>query len=748
MRNPSPVPLAPTPDAPPYHPDPDTDATLGLLRHTPTNRLVLTCPAAFAVRSRLSRHVNGKNPAAWTASSSSLSSSAPSSDAGGSYGARSAPRPVEYCYTDDDGQIAGSLGSWEGEGAWEKLDTMGSSSETEIGAGNGKAASGSNKAMIAVPVSAEKRSVKFGARFDMVPVREPFLQEWQLRQQTQLGGRRGNTGGACSKKQTGSHPSQSPLVTIDVATLPSRPLGKPFEVGQRFREAISDALVTKLDKGLVVATGVLGSVLQRAEFPALKPASLSTDLRERMDEFTETLCTGDLEKAWAEILESWDQSKRQKENCSAILATGTDGFDIPPPSQPMPTTTPMAELSPNSKLRVHARSLAAGTRPTPAVTAHEIDPLQLPYVTLAELFERVGPLNSRIADTVEAGHDNKRLATSSPVLLMREVVERWSGEYVAPLCVEFIAAVRQTEALKLGIEASALEAVRTAREHQGSAVTPVALKRKAALHASGGKTKPPLAKRRVHTTLGKENEDPATMPLDKTTVQGSPLSSPSTPIGCAPSPLQLVNSRSRTARRPRASAATVHLVITAAAKERQRAAAAAAAAADAVEPQKQAVQRPEPQGMTTRRAAAAAAAAAMPAGPPTHLQSLPTPASKKQLQLPFTPTSTPFPSTPRGNNVSACGFSPMFRTPAATSNGPSSAMFETPLPVPPRRPFAGVGIGNRDSNDLLMGLPTPHLTPTHHAKTSKATFDDDALAATPTVQSAARGPEYYLSGGL
>ncbi|KAJ3153961.1 hypothetical protein HDU89_008828 [Geranomyces variabilis] len=786
MQRPSPMPLAPAPNASPYHPDPETDATLGLLRHTPTNRLVLTCPAAFAVRSRLSRHINGKNPVAWTAASTGTSSSlslsnaaAAGADVGGSSGStRVAPRAGEYCYTDDSGQMAGSLGLWEDAGGWEEVKTICAKSETESGDGDSQMASSAKKAVvgkrkpfsfervmyvcswpacgrsfgkrgelqdhvvglhgIAIPVAREKRAAKMGARFGMVPVREPFLQEWQRRQQMQSygsgGGRGSGTGSSSIKKQPKGvqTPGPQPLpATFDISSLRERPIGKPLEVGQRFRAAVNDALATKLDQGFVVATGVVGSALQQAA----EPATLSTSLQERVDEFIATLSTSALEGAWAEVLELWDRSKSERENHAEAAKTVSSEASPPSPSTPKATLT--AELSPNSKLRLHARSLAAGTRPTPAVTAHEIDPLQVPYVTVSELLDRIGPLDSPVAGAKdETGSDDGQSATNaSPVLLMREAVERWSGEYVAPLCMAFVAAVRQTEATRLGIEATALEPVR-ATAAQNQAASPALLKRKATAQENGGNSKPPAAKRRTHIALGKENVNPSATPLRKSAGMGSlpALSSPSTPNGCVPSPLP------RAARRPRASAETVHLVIAAAAKERER---AAAASADASKPPKQ-------EGMTTRRAAAAAAAAAAEAAPGRQQQqSRVTPAPKRQLQLPFTPTSNPranhnnnagggTPASGGGGSASNAMYA-MFRTPAAAATKSNASITtivtpcETPLPVPPRRPFAGVGNGTGSwlgLNKMLGGGDS---------------FDDDeVLTATPTVQGAARGPGFYL----
>ncbi|KAJ3175275.1 hypothetical protein HDU87_006357 [Geranomyces variabilis] len=811
MQRPSPMPLAPAPDASPYYPDPTTDATLGLLRHTPTNRLVLTCPAAFAVRSRLSRHVNGKNPVAWTAASTGASSSlslantaAAGADGGGS--ARVAPRACEYCYTDDNGQMAGSLGLWEDAGGWAEIETVCAKSEAESGDGDSKTPSSIKKAVvgkrkpfsfervmyvcswpacgrsfgkrgelqdhvvglhgIAIPVAGERRSAKLGARFGMVPVREPFLQEWQRRQQMQSygsgGGRGSGTGSASSKKQPKGvqTPGPRPLPGIfDIGSLRDRPVGKPLEVGQRFRAAVNDALATKLDKGFVVATGVVGSALQQAA----ERAALLPSLQKRVDEFIATISTTALEGAWAEVLEMWDRCKSEKENHAVAAKSVSSEVSPLSPSTPK-AAAPTAELSPNSKLRLHARSLAAGTRPTPAVTAHEIDPLQVPYVTLSELLDRIGPLDDLVAgDKDETGSEYGNSATTaSPVLLMREAVERWSGEYVAPLCLSFIATVRQTEATRLGIEATALEPVRAAGAQNGTAI-PSVLKRKAGAHESGGKSKPPAAKRRTHVALGKENVDPLATPQRKSAGMGSllALSSPSTPNDWAPSPLP------RAARRSRASAETVHLVIAAAAKERERA--AAAASVDAVKQQKQ-------EGMTRRRAAAAAAAAAAatPAGhqqAQSQSQSRVTPAPKRQLQLPFTPTSNPRGgnhhnnavggSTPAGSGSGSTSHAvyAMFRTPAAAANknnaSPTTttttnlAACETPLPVSPRRPFAGVG------NGTGMWLPTPDpATPMkQHAGLNKMlgggdAFDDEeeTLAATLTVQRAARGPGFFLGG--
>ncbi|KAJ3056079.1 hypothetical protein HK097_008207 [Rhizophlyctis rosea] len=53
----------PTPEGFIY--DNSTPADLGLLRHAVTGKLVMPCTAAFAVRSRLERHINGKHPKGW-----------------------------------------------------------------------------------------------------------------------------------------------------------------------------------------------------------------------------------------------------------------------------------------------------------------------------------------------------------------------------------------------------------------------------------------------------------------------------------------------------------------------------------------------------------------------------------------------------------------------------------------------------------------------------------------------------------
>ncbi|KAI8908277.1 hypothetical protein DFJ77DRAFT_543382 [Powellomyces hirtus] len=646
---------------PPFHKDTTTAPELGLLRHSASGRLVMPCPAAFAVRSRLSRHTNGKNPLTWTNTASACAG--------------------QYTYTDDTGATVGTLGvkgvTWKSpspkkNGERVKKNTVataagGAADPSETQSARRKPFSFERVTFecswpackrsfckrgelqdhvvglhqVPIPVIVEKRPWKFSAKFTMTPVEDLDSLDWP-------------------QHSTG-------------------PLSAWVDMSARLREAIKRVMAAKLRRGFIIPTvgdqpqnqqqqqqqqqhqrqqlsltlsqdssstlsSVSGTSILADDDDEVKfenttvnmTTTTTPDMESRLVAFVDALDMGQLETEWKRVVRehAGDEEDGASDDASrpvfgqktlpensqrAAAAAAAAGAATPTrPATPTPAArdgadTPTPEpLSPNSKLRNHARSLAAGTRPTPAVTTYEIDPQQVPYPTFGEIVCELRRTEMEQTHSTLASITSGRfISSASRILDMRHIVEEWCAEHIAEQCVLFMAVAREAEARRLGLanfgalpighqtvagatttllghgvsvnvnaSINAKKKKTSATRNLGAALRPADPNQlpfvPSAAAKGGGMAATPVrkpARRRLatasHQGIGKENSDLGGATPDAPATAATPIQQ---------KPPQLPNKSNR-ARRPRATAETVTRVIAAAAKEREKAAKAAAAAA-------------------------------------------------------------------------------------------------------------------------------------------------------------------------
>ncbi|KAJ3014467.1 hypothetical protein HKX48_005126 [Thoreauomyces humboldtii] len=479
--------LAPTaPSVPP--------SELGLHVDPVSSLLILSCPAAFAVKSRLSRHINGKNPQTWNRNA----------------------QLGEYSYTDDTGTRAGTLGDSEDPTVTNPIITKNDGAHQHGGP----------------PETGVKASGKPGKR------RKPFSFERVLfRCAWPLCGKTFSKKSELQEHAVGVHNIPVPIVmekrvwrctgkftmvpaepsSARTLSLPTTPPSSQAD-STLVRQAVRVLMVPKLTRAIQPAPP---SSSQRALVP------LKASLIALLKDFVNSLDMASLEPS------NISSSPLPKHDASAELSET---------SVPVPAVLQLS--SPNARLRAHAQTLAAGTRPTPEASALEIDHAQLPFPTHDELATELG-----ISQSTEDGAECRS-----------KILERWCAQELAPRACVFVDNVRKVEldrrakGLIDDVEPGIL----------AEPVTPAAKVRQ-------------RAPRRATRKPGKENKAPeegkcGSFPVTPIT-PGLPITAV---LDGTPVPKPSKN------RRPRTSADTVSRVIAAAAREREkRAAEDAAEAAEA-----------------------------------------------------------------------------------------------------------------------------------------------------------------------
>ncbi|KNC99628.1 uncharacterized protein SPPG_05014 [Spizellomyces punctatus DAOM BR117] len=568
-----------SPCRPQFFPDPETDVELGLLRDAVSGRLVMTCPAAFAVKGRLERHKNGKNPAQWT---------------GGA-------RESDYVFTAATGNPIGRLGE---ENAWEEDGPVAVSVKGK-GKGRGRAKARKpfsfermmyvcswpvcgreftkrgelqehvvNIHQIPVPTAVEKQPWIFSPKFSMVPLQNGDSLNW----------------------------ISSAAVAASTRSV--------SEILEWFRKGVWNVMAWKLGK-MIELSGLRAGAQDN-------PVNLTTGMEDGPIA-TGYVRTVDMDCRLNEFVRELDMQLVEGEMICWVAGSNLQVDSI--------IRSEMSTVSPNRKLRDHARALAAGTRPTPVVTAFEIDPTQIPFPTVAELLKEFGQIlvaslvEYGLLQTIDQGSRPSSLAVDMD--RFQAVVEQWSAEQLVRKAVKFVLEAQETEARRLGLATVGSIPIDKASVGGESRSTPKrTVHRSTPAPKSRGKTSVDMQSHCRSTSAIKPRDKasvdlqsphgstPAIKSKDKSTVdmQGPPsrILSPAetntaaveanTPKGRSRRNAddQLSGKENRLMaqratppkvkpRRPRATAETVTRVIAAAAREREKAALAAAAAMTATD---------------------------------------------------------------------------------------------------------------------------------------------------------------------
>ncbi|KAJ3177553.1 hypothetical protein HDU85_005834 [Gaertneriomyces sp. JEL0708] len=494
---------------------------LGLLTEKASGRLVMVCPAAFAVKARLVRHLEGKDPNRWT-------------------------RTVyadEYLYTDSDGAVTGDLGNVL----------------TPI--------RGSANAALEKKVKSKAKRKPFS--FEKIAYvcswpscRKSLAKKCDL--QAHMVGAHPILNLALEEADsaTWNVPSKFDMVPItgvshlassfpDVRTLP--PHIDVNSLLEAFRKAVHNVMVCKME-----------SHIPPKALSEDSPPRTGSKTRSKSNAVEARRASIDIEAELAEFIAEIDMAAITREFCRWMgIASDVDD------EAEVHTCVPGSSAR-DGKLKELARSLAALTGPTDAVIDYEIDPQQLPFPTISELMQEFGIVLQELASSessvcADVDEISEKASLHMDLEQLSVVVEEWCASGLCEQLATFV--VGATDGTRAGSAASAH--VRIARTTP--AKTPALRKRKDTPENSAtkrSKSGENYGGARARTSTQ------GTTPQSKPRTDENSVVALSSPNSCEPR-TPLLSKRPprapRTKRRAKQGEEAVRKVITAAALEREKA---------------------------------------------------------------------------------------------------------------------------------------------------------------------------------